>query len=149
MQRIAVKELIDLANPEANLALHGGEEIRVPEVGRVFVVGNVKKPGAFRVEDSSDTTVMKLLALAEGLAPYASKEAYIYRRSDGGGSKHEIPIALQQIMLRKSPDVPLQTNDILYIPDNKGRRTGLQLLERIAAFTAATASGAIVLGAAR
>ncbi len=50
-ERIAVKDLIEKADPTANLILEGGEEVRVPEAGRVFVVGNVKKPGAFRVGD--------------------------------------------------------------------------------------------------
>jgi polysaccharide export outer membrane protein len=52
VQRIPVKGLIDNADPELNIALYGGEEIRVPEAGRVFVVGNVKKPGAYAVQDS-------------------------------------------------------------------------------------------------
>ena len=71
VQRIPVKGLIDAADPELNIPLMGGEEIRVPEAGRVFVVGNVKKPGAYTVQDSADTTVLKLLALSEGLAPFA------------------------------------------------------------------------------
>src|SRR5260370_37868070 len=40
-QRISVKELMEAANPELNLALSGGEEIRIPEIGKVYVVGNV------------------------------------------------------------------------------------------------------------
>ena len=50
-RRIAVKDLIETAEPEANVVLQGGEEVRVPEAGRVFVVGNVNKPGAFPVGD--------------------------------------------------------------------------------------------------
>ncbi len=48
-QRIAVSALIDSADPEFNLALTGGEEIRVPEAARIYVVGDVKQPGAFPV----------------------------------------------------------------------------------------------------
>ena len=84
MQRVPVRGLIDAADPEANLKLVGGEEIRVPEAGKVFVVGNVKKPGAFSVEDGGETSVLKMLALAEGLAAYAGKQAYIYRREASG-----------------------------------------------------------------
>src|SRR5579883_3435521 len=70
-----------------------------------------------------------MLALAEGLAPYADKQAFIYRR-DGTG-KAEIAIPLDQIMKRKAKDVVLSANDILYIPDNKGRRLGTAALEKI------------------
>jgi polysaccharide export outer membrane protein len=144
VQRIPVKGLIDAADPELNLRLFGGEEIRVPEVGKIFVVGTVKKPGAFPIQDSSETTVLQMLALAEGLAPFASKRAYIYRRDAVTGSKHEIPIELKRIMKRKAADVPLQANDILYIPDNSGRRMTVKALERIAGFGAATASGLLI-----
>jgi polysaccharide export outer membrane protein len=144
VQRIPVKGLIDAADPELNLRLFGGEEIRVPKVGKIFVVGTVKKPGAFPVQDSSETTVLQMLALAEGLAPFASKRAYIYRRDAVTGSKHEIPIELKRIMKRKAADVPLQANDILYIPDNSGRRMTVKALERIAGFGAATASGLLI-----
>ncbi len=132
VQRVPVKGLIDAADPELNLKLEGGEEIRVPEVGKVFVVGNVKRPGAYPVEDTDDTTVLKALALSEGLLPYASQTAYIYRREGGpGGAKHEIQIPLQQLVKRKSPDVSLMANDILYIPDRSGRRAAIATLEKI------------------
>jgi polysaccharide export outer membrane protein len=144
VQRVPVKGLIDAADPELNLPLSGGEEIRVPEVGRVFVVGNVKKPGAFPIQDGPETSVLKVLALAEGLEPFASKQAYIYRRDDSSSAKHEIPIPLGKIMARQSPDVPLLSNDILYVPDNTGRRAGMGALDRILGFTANTASGILV-----
>jgi polysaccharide biosynthesis/export protein len=135
-QRIALRSLIDKADPEVNLRLTGGEEIRVPEAGRVYVVGNVKKPGGFTVRDSAETTVLKALAQSEGLLPYAAKQAYIYRREGGpGGVSSEIPIELKQIMDRKAPDVPLLANDILYVPDRAGRRAGMAALEKLLLFS--------------
>ena len=150
VQRIPVKGLIDAADPDLNLQLVGGEEIRVPEAGKVFVVGNVRKPGAYPVDDAADTTVLKMLALSEGLIPFAGKQAYIFRREPGaGGSKNEIPIELKGIMDRKSPDVPLQPNDVLYVPDNRGKRITMGAIERILSFGSATASGVLIYGAVR
>jgi polysaccharide export outer membrane protein len=141
-RRVPVRSLIDEADPAFNLKLNGGEEVRVPEVGRIYVVGNVKKPGAFAVKDGADTTVLQMIALAEGLAPYYRKEAYIYRQ-EGGGGKNEIPVPLDKIMERKAPDVPLAANDILYIPDNKGRRLTLGALEKITGVSTAMGAAAI------
>lgn len=129
-RRIPVRGLIDDADPALNLKLSGGEEVRVPEAGHIFVVGNVKKPGAFAIRETADTSVLQMIALAEGLAPYCTKEAYIYRR-EGSGSKNEIAVPLDKIMARKAPDVPLIANDILYIPDNKGKRMTVGALEKI------------------
>jgi polysaccharide export outer membrane protein len=143
IDRIPVKRLMKDADPVVNFALHGGEEIRVPEAGKIFVVGNVRKPGAFPVRDAGDNSVLKLVALSEGLLPYAAKLAYVYRR-DESGSKREIPIELEKILQRKSPDVPLEVDDLLYIPDNKGKRTAMNIVDRMTTFTASTASGLLI-----
>jgi polysaccharide biosynthesis/export protein len=143
-QRISVKALIETADPAANLILQGGEEVRVPEAGRVFVVGNVKKPGAFPAGDGTGISVLKALALAEGLAPFSTKLAYIYRPGEGG--KQEIEVALRKILERKAPDVVLAAGDIFYIPDNRGGRVTANVIEKAVGFAAGTASGALILG---
>jgi polysaccharide export outer membrane protein len=138
VERIPVKKLMKDADPALNYELHGGEEIRVPEAGKIFVVGNVRKPGAFAVRDANDNSVLRMVALSEGLLPFAAKEAYIYR------DKKEIPVELEKIMQRKMPDVRLETDDVFYIPDNKSRRTAFTVLDRITAFGSATASGLLI-----
>lgn len=146
VQRILVKGLINAADPAVNIVLTGGDEIRVPESGRVYVIGNVKTPGAYPVGDGTESTVLQMLALSQGLTEFAAKEAYIYRR-EGNGSKNEIPIPLNKIMERKAPDTPLLANDILYVPDNKSRRLTLGALERVLTFGTTAGATALVLGA--
>lgn len=138
VSRISVKQLMKEADPAVNYELHGGEEIRVPEAGKIFVVGNVKKPGAFPVRDANDNSVLRMVALSEGLLPFAAKQAFIYR------DKQEIPVELEKIMQRKAPDVALLTDDVFYIPDNKTRRTTFTVIDRITAFGASTASGLLI-----
>jgi polysaccharide export outer membrane protein len=139
--RVNVRGLIDDADPALNLKLTGGEEVRVPEVGKIYIVGNVKKPGAFPVQDGGDTTVLQMLALAEGLMPFAGKQAFIYRRE--AGAKSEIPVALDKIMQRKAPDVPLLANDILYVTDRTSKRIALTTLEKVLGLGTAL-SGAVI-----
>ncbi len=145
LERVSLTRLLRDADPAVNTVLHGGEEIRVPEAGKIFVVGNVRKPGAFPVRDAADHSVLKLVALSEGLMPYAANEAYIYRRNENG-DKQEIAIPLARIMGRKEPDVPLQVDDVLYIPDNKTRRNAASIIDRIASFGTSTASGVLIWG---
>lgn len=178
VERIAVRRLMDAADPASNPPLSGGEEIRVPEAARVFVVGNVKRPGSFPVQDAAGTTVLRLLAHCEGLLPHTAKTAYIYRRREASGSQplarrpahgwrgsaesvmpidghssligeQEIAVPLRRILDRKAPDVTLVANDILYIPDNRRGRISLTALDRILTFGTATASGVLIWGAAR
>ena len=129
VQRIPIQGLINEADPALNLVLQGGEEIRVPDAGKIFVLGKVKKPGAYLITGANDSTVMKALALSEGLDSFSSHTAYIYRIEGGTGGRSEIPIELKKIMERKSPDVSLMANDILYIPDQTGLRSSLKVLE--------------------
>jgi polysaccharide export outer membrane protein len=89
-------------------------------------------------------TVLKALALSAGLLPYSTKMAYIYRHGDG--PPQEIPVEMQKIMDRKSPDVPMAANDILYVPDNRKRRATMEAVERAVGFATTTTSGILVLG---
>jgi polysaccharide export outer membrane protein len=142
IERIPVKGLIDSADPALNVALEGGEEVRVPQIGRVFVVGNVRHPGAFKIEDGFGLTLLKALAMAEGLMPYANKQAFIYRHGDGASS--EVAVDLRKILDRKQPDVPLAANDILYIPDNRSARLTMNTIDRAIGFASTTASGLLI-----
>src|ERR1700761_495592 len=142
-QTIPVRKLIDNADPSLNVMLRGGEEVLVPEALKIYVVGNVKRPGAYPVRTDEGTTILQLLALSEGLAPYSAKVAYVYRKAPGG-TKTEVPVELAKIMKRKAPDVPLEANDILYIPDNKGQRLTAQTIDRLAGLGTATATDYII-----
>ena len=143
-QRIAYRQLVDAADATLNIRLTGGEEIRVPAVEKIFVIGNVKKPGAFPITDNGAMTVLKAVALAEGLSQYSNKVAYIRRADDKTGQRNEIAVDLKKIMDRKAPDMDLQPKDILYIPDNSGRRLTATVLDRLAGFGASTASGVLI-----
>ena len=143
VERIPLNRLLKDADPAVNYQLHGGEEIRVPEAGKIFVLGNVKKPGAFAIHDAGDNSILKMVALSEGVLPYAGKLAYIYRR-DANGDKREIQVEFDKIMQRKAPDMALQVDDVLYIPDNKSRRNAMNVIDRVTGFGASTASGILI-----
>jgi len=142
-QRIPVRGLISAEDPALNLHLEGGEEIRVPEAGRIFIVGNVKHPGAFFITDGSQSSVLKALALSEGLETFSAHKAYIYRLEGGNGGRNEIPIELKQIMNRKTPDVPLMANDILYIPNASGLKASVKVLEASLGLATALAAASL------
>jgi polysaccharide export outer membrane protein len=144
VRTIPVRQLIDAADPAVNVELTGGEEVRVPEARKIYVVGNVKRPGAFPLRDASGMTVLKILAVSEGLLPFASKVAYIYRKADVPEGRQEVPVDLDNIVKRKSPDVSLEPEDVFYIPDNNGRRTAATILDRATGFGVSTASGMLI-----
>lgn len=126
--RISVRSLIDTDDPAANIPLQGGDIIRVPQASQLYVVGAVKRPGAFDVSDASGMSVLKVLALCGGLDSYSKHTAFIYRVEAGRGGRTEIPVNVKSILDRKSADVALISNDILYVPDAAGRRLSARIL---------------------
>ena len=142
-QRVPAKGLLDASDPSLNLALSGGEQIRVPPAGRIYVVGNVKMPGAVKVHEANDATVFKAIAMSQGLMPYTQKVAYIYRKEAGQAGEDGIPVQLSDIMHRKAPDVSLQANDILYIPENGAQRVTVEVLKASAGIAAVLGSAMI------
>ena len=130
-------------DPALNYRLYGGEQLRVSEAGRIFVVGNVRRPGAFVVKDPADATVLKVLAQAEGLTPFSQAEAFVYRRDRMSGAHSEVSIPLRKILQRKAPDEPLRTDDVLFIPDAKGKRLTAGALDRLIGFGSQAAAVAL------
>lgn len=128
-QRISVRSLLDGDDPSLNIRLEGGEQIRVPEAGRVFVAGNVKRPGVYPITDGPESSVIKALALSQGLDSFSARTAYIYRSEAGMHGKNEIQIDLKGILNRKVPDPPLYADDMLYIPNSPGRRNTAKIVE--------------------
>jgi polysaccharide export outer membrane protein len=98
----------------------------------------------FPLTDSSASSVLKALALAQGLAPYASKQAYVFRLNPGVKERVQVQVNLAQILDRKSPDVSLIADDVLYIPDNKTKRVSAGVIDRLVGFGSATTSGVLI-----
>ncbi len=141
VQRIPVKPLFSGSEPELNLKLQGGEEIRVPDVGKYIVAGSVTKPGPYPLLDGAANTVITAIAQAQGTIQYYSHTAYLYRPDDKG-TMHEITVPLGKILARKQPDITLQAKDVLYIPDSSGRRIAQ---ETVTALTSVAGGAAIAL----
>jgi polysaccharide biosynthesis/export protein len=142
-QRLSVHELFDGLHPELNIPVIAGAQIRVPECEQVFVVGDVKRPGAFPFQDMQDTTVLKLLALSGGLDSFSRSKAYIYRTEPGSAQKTEIEVPLRRILDRKAEDVKLAANDILYVPTNGKLKTSASVVNHVTGMGNAAVSAAI------
>jgi polysaccharide biosynthesis/export protein len=140
---VLVKDLLDGSHPELNVKVTGGDRISVPEVQKIFVVGQVKAPGSFPFTDSQDTTVLKAVAMSGGLDSFNRNTAYIYRAQPGETEKKQIEVPLRKIMDRKAPDMKLAANDILYIPTNRGMKNTASVLSHVTGMGNTAVSAAI------
>jgi polysaccharide biosynthesis/export protein len=144
VQRVPIKALIEGLDASLNIKLTGGEELRVPEVGKMVVEGNIAKPGVYPVLDpTARNTVSTAIAQAGGLSQFADHIAYIYRADDQGVT-HTIEVPLWEILNRKKPDMTLQARDILHVPDSPKRRMTQTAIQTLTGVGAAATSATLV-----
>jgi polysaccharide export outer membrane protein len=106
---------------QRNLELLPGDSVMVSKAGIVYVLGEVNKPGGFVMNESGGTTVLRVIAAAGGPSQLASLGGTKMLRRTPDGLK-EIPVPLKKILRAKAPDVPLQPEDILYVPSSSAKR---------------------------
>ena len=109
-------------NPADNIAIKPDDEIAVSKADLVYVIGSVKKSGGFVLGQNESISALQVLALAEGLnSTAASDRAKILRVIPGSPTRQEIPINLKKLLAGKSDDLPLQRDDILFVPNSTSK----------------------------
>ncbi|HVP43767.1 MAG TPA: polysaccharide biosynthesis/export family protein [Terriglobales bacterium] len=118
-------------NSASNVEIVQGDTILVTRAGVIYVVGEVQQPSGYLMEASQNFTVLKALALAHGPGRYAKLDNSKVIRKKADGSYEEIPVALRKILDAKQKDVPLQADDILFVPASGGKRAAEQTLSSV------------------
>lgn len=127
--------------PESNISVLPGDTIIVRKADVVYVVGDVGRPSGF-IMDSGHLTVLQAIALAGGTGRTAKiGGARIIRKGPDGMT--ETPLHLKQILEAKAPDLPMQADDILFVPTSASKALAGRTLE--AAIQAATAVSIIAI----
>lgn len=131
---IPLKPLMDGNDVHLNVGVRAGDVITVRPADIVYVVGAVNKPGAFAVRGNDRLTVLRALALGEGLASTADKKDAVVVRTGRDGERSEIKVDLGSLLKGRTSDVTLQAHDVLFVPTSGGKvaaRTTLDALVRV------------------
>jgi polysaccharide export outer membrane protein len=129
---VDVKSVMSASNPAENILIKPNDVISVPKADTIYVIGAVKKPGAYVLGEHRSLSALQILALAEGPEKTAAtKNAKIMRALPGSNDRTEIPVDLQTILSGKTPDVPLTADDILFVPVSKAKAAGYRTLEAL------------------
>jgi polysaccharide export outer membrane protein len=115
---IDLEELLMKGNLTLNAPTFAGDVINIPASGKVFVGGEVARPGGFPLKGKR-LTVTQAIALAEGLKPEAEgTEIKIFRSAGKGNGKETISVNYEEIVKGHADDVYLKENDILVVGKN-------------------------------
>ncbi len=118
-----------------NVEVLPGDTITVPRAPIIYVVGDVNHPSGLLV-DNGVLTVLQAIALAGGTNHTAKMGGVrIIRKTPSGMT--ETRVQLKKMLEAKSPDIPLQADDILFVPVSGARVAAQRTAD--AAVMAATA----------
>ncbi len=127
---VNLKEILNADAPAANITLKPHDILTVPRAQLVYVTGQVQRAGGFVLNERKSMTVLEALTLAGGTITAASpKNSRILRREADGAERAEIAVNVERILSGAAPDVPMQPDDILFIPSSAPKRAALRAVE--------------------
>jgi polysaccharide biosynthesis/export protein len=101
-----------------NVEILPGDTVVVPTAPIVYVLGEVTKPGAYVLNSTNGVTLLRVVAAAGGPTHEASVGSTRMLRNTSDGRK-ELPVPLKDILRAKAPDMPVQAEDIIYVPRSR------------------------------
>jgi polysaccharide biosynthesis/export protein len=124
IQRHATKErdtfvLSNSANAalDASVSVFPGDTVIVPKADVVYILGDVNRPGGIAmVTNDSKLSALQAISLAGGTPPSAVPSHARLIRKQADGTHVELPLQLSAMQKGKQPDIPLQADDIVYVP---------------------------------
>gem|GEM_PF-3043736 len=117
--RVDLADLLTGTSPWLNTPIYGGAIVTVIPAPLVYAIGALGKPGAFPMRSGESISVLKAVALAEGIKEPASKGHAEIIHSTGDGQYAVVRVDVGRVLKHQAPDPVLQAGDILYIPDNR------------------------------
>jgi polysaccharide biosynthesis/export protein len=112
---------------DKNMYLDPRSIVHIPQAEVFFVGGEVKAPGSFMFKEGA--TLRQAITLAQGMkSTAASDRAIIFREDPVTRKKQEIRVDVGKIMNGKQEDVVITANDVVIIPNSRGKSLSAALL---------------------
>lgn len=103
-------------DPASNIEITPGDTVVVHKADVVYVVGDVARPSGLLI-DRGNLTVLQAIALAGGTtATSRPNGTRIIHKSPSGIT--ETPVPLKKILQARAADMPMQPDDILFVPSS-------------------------------
>jgi len=110
--RINLSHLIKKGDMRQNITILGGDVIFVPEAGRCFIDGAVRKPGTYPLRDK--ITIREAITLAGGLAAWADNDSIKLIRNIGEGDVKIVSLKYSELHGSLGDTLVLQDQDIIF-----------------------------------
>jgi polysaccharide export outer membrane protein len=129
---VDLKVLTEALDPRQNIEVRPNDVISVPRAAMIYVAGEVKRAGPVVLTERQSISVLQALSDAEGLATDAApQKTRILRLVPQSERRAEILVDVRKIYEGRANDVPLQPEDILFIPTNQSKKALVRTLEAL------------------
>jgi polysaccharide export outer membrane protein len=116
---INLEDLLERADPRANIPLLANDLINVPTAVEVtiYCLGELVRPGAIPFKSTERITLLAAIARAGGLTDRASKKILI-KRAEAAAGAPEIEADYKRILAGKDRDVELRQGDVVVVKES-------------------------------
>ncbi len=113
-------QALAMGDSDQNIVIRPGDRVYVdtPEVGVVYIDGEVARPGVYQLPVAGRLTLSRLVAAAGGLNAIAIPERVDFTRKIGNDRQATLRVNLAAIMNRAEPDLFIRRDDHIHIGTN-------------------------------
>ncbi len=123
VEEVNIKKILE-GNPSAgglggDLTLTEGDVLVIPSgaMNLVYVTGRVRKAGSYKLNEGEKLTAYGAILQSGGFNHFADKDGVHILRSMPDGTKAKLPASIKDIEKGRRPDIVLQANDIVVVPE--------------------------------
>jgi polysaccharide export outer membrane protein len=112
---------------DQDVTLEPGDNVNIPQSDVFFVAGEVNAPGEFALKEG--TTLRQAISLAQGTNYKAALGRGVVYRENANGKQEVVHVDIGAVMAGKKDDVLIMANDIIMVPNSRGKTLGGALLK--------------------
>jgi len=119
-REIETRRLLDEGDLDVNVTLLPGDVVLVPRkrVHKVYVSGEVRRPGVVEYESTDGMTVLQAVIAAGGTTERANLRRVVVVRSLPDGTRERIQVDLKDVRRGRVEDVILSANDTVVVEES-------------------------------
>ncbi len=119
VEEVNVQKILDGGGLTSDISLSEGDVITIPigTANLVYVTGNVKRQGSYHLVQGERLTAYGAILQSGGFAKFADLRHVHVLRALPDGTKAKLDVNVVGIQKGQSPDVVLQSSDIVVVPE--------------------------------
>ncbi len=119
VEEVNVAKILDGGGLTSDLSLGEGDVITIPAgpANLVYLTGNVLRQGSFPLKQGEKISAYAAILQNGGFARFADQRKVHVLRALPDGTKAKLPVDISAIKSGQRPDVQLQSNDIVVVPE--------------------------------